>query len=590
MNTEGRAQSETMGFVLIIGVVLVGAALVAVIGALALGETEGSLSEDRAETVLTQLDSKGGMVALGESSNQRVSLSSGATDEFSIEPDSGSMQITIVNRTSEEIEWTDSFTLGAVVWDDGDTRLAYQGGGVWRGDENGGQMISPPEFHFRGATLTLPIVTVSGDSVLSTDAIISHESVETIFPRDDVANPLEEHEVVISITSEFYQGWAEYMQTRTEGDVSIDAGNQQTNIELISRIGETFIEGAVAGQTAEGSLTFQGDPHHPCGGETYFDSYDSSELAEGETYCDQFDESELASGGELIFGGDITGDSGGTKVQGDFVAGGDVAIHQNQEMHGDIRLVGECDESPPNGCTSAQENAENSNSPNPDPDGYDIVQIDDVDTEPALDRVIDQVTAEARDTLDETTFTNGDEVEAGVYYTDEIDISDSLLFNTTDGDISLIVNNTISLSSASVEIIGDGEVDIFVGGDDAVEYDFDMADSTVSAPQNDGTKLTVLGDSDFTTRMDSGEFTGVVYAPGEEGSDAEFRLFGGGNVYGAIVTGDMEIGGTGGAGGGAGGTVHYDRALGNQVVVPPDFGITRLTYLHISQNEISFTN
>lgn len=586
MNTEGRAQSETMGFVLIIGVVLVGAALVAVIGALALGQTEGSLSEDRAETVLTQLDSKAGMVALGESSTQRVSLGSGATDEFSLEPDSGTLRITIVNRTSEEVEWTEEFTLGAVVWDDGDTRIAYQGGGVWRGDANGGQMISPPEFHFRGATLTLPIVTVDGDRVLSTDAMISHESVETIFPRDDVANPLEEHEVVVSITSEFYRGWAEYMQTRTEGEVSVNAGNEQTNIELISRIGDTFIRGAVAGQTADGSLTFQGNPSHPCGGNTYFDSYDSTE---GE-YCDQFDSTELRPGGELIFGGDITGDSSAGQVQGDFVSGGDVIIHQNQDMHGDIRLVGECVEEGSNSCTSAQESAENSNNPVPDPDGYEIIQIDDVETEPALDRVIDQVTTEARNELDETTFTNGDEIESGVYYTEEIDITGNLLFNTTEGDISIIVEEGIRLNGANVEIHGEGDVDIFVGGDDSATYDLQMDSSTVWAPNNDATKLTILGDSDFTSEMDDGEFTGVVYAPGDEDSDALFRLIGGGNVYGAIVTGDMEIGGTGGAGGGAGGTVHYDRALGNQIVVPPDFGITRLTYLHISQNEISFTN
>lgn len=590
-----RGQSETLGFIIVIGIIVLGALLVAGIGAMALSDTQDTINADRAETELTQLDAQAGMVALGETSGTSVSLNSDNGNEYTLAENAGSMTVSIMNRTNETVIWEDEFTLGAIIWEgDGDT-VAYQGGGVFRADQNGGQMVSPPEFHFRGDTLTLPIITVEGDGVLSQDARIESADATTLFPRDDLPNPLTHHEVSVTVQSDYYRGWGEFMESRTDGETTINSDTQEVTLDLVTRISETEIGGAVSGHSTDGHLNFQGDPSHPCDNSgnqpPYFDSYDSTQ----NTYCGQYDPSELRSGGNLIFGGDIDTSSASGQVQGQFTSGGDVDLHQNMDMHGDVYLVGE-----PTNVEDAQDGAEDSDEPYPDPDGYDIHQIDSVETDDAIDRVIELTLQEARDSLDHTTISNGDVIEDGEYLVEDLDITGELTFDTSDGDITVVIEDTVSFEDANVEIHGDGEVSFFVGGDDDADWDFTAKDSTIWAPDENGqstddaTSFTIMGDSDFQGAMSDGNMTGVVYAPGEEGSDATFFLTGGGNVYGAIVTGDMEIGQAGGTdfdfGSSGGGTVHYDRAVTDQAVVPPDFGIVRLTFLHISHNTISVSN
>lgn len=84
-----------------------------------------------------------------------------------------------------------------------------------------------------------------------------------------------------------------------------------------------------------------------------------------------------------------------------------------------------------------------------------------------------------------------------------------------------------------------------------------------------------------------GPYTGVIYAPVGAQGTGSVDVFG--HLYGAVVTDDLTVGGTQGAGPGAGGTVHWDEALSDQRVVPPDEIIILLTFLHITENRISVT-
>ena len=135
-----------------------------------------------------------------------------------------------------------------------------------------------------------------------------------------------------------------------------------------------------------------------------------------------------------------------------------------------------------------------------------------------------------------------------------------------------------------IGILGDNDVNVYVGGSDTAD-DFRVAGGAeIFAPGNDATLLTVLGTGDFDATIDGGEMSGVIYAPtGTEGT-GETTIVGGGTVYGGIVTGDLTIGNP------RGGTVHFDRALIGQQIVPPNRSIVRLTYLHVTENEISIRN
>ncbi|MEF8902250.1 MAG: hypothetical protein V5A25_13675, partial [Halovenus sp.] len=169
----GRGQSETLGFVLLFGIVLVGALVIVGLGVSAIGDVEQDLSTDRAEKTLTQFNAQAGIVALGRADAQRMSLPSGDKGQYQVNEDKGWMKVTAINTTGGE-ETIMNTTLGSVSYENGETQIAYQGGGVWRASDAGGTMVSPPEFHYRDGTLTLPAVNITGSGQVDGELTVTH--------------------------------------------------------------------------------------------------------------------------------------------------------------------------------------------------------------------------------------------------------------------------------------------------------------------------------------------------------------------------------------------------------------------------------
>jgi hypothetical protein len=135
-------------------------------------------------------------------------------------------------------------TFGSVYYENGDTRIAYQGGGVWRGAGNESRMLSPPEFHYRGSTLTFPIISVngSGGAAGRTSAGIAVERRSTrVFPNASkpdygnasYQNPIDTGNVTVTVHSDHYVAWANYFEDRTSGAVTIDHENETATVDLI---------------------------------------------------------------------------------------------------------------------------------------------------------------------------------------------------------------------------------------------------------------------------------------------------------------------------------------------------------------------
>ena len=583
-----RGQTETLGFVLVIALVLLGSALVVGLGAVAVGDTEERLAADRAEKALTQFDSKAALVAVGSSDSHAVSFGTGAADhdQLAVEPDAGWMRVTITDRTNGTTDEVLNITsLGAVVYDGDDARLAYQGGGVWRADRRGGQMISPPEFHYRGETLTLPAITITGESHLNEEATIERVDTTRAFPNESrggiFRNPIRNGIVNVTVGSEFYRGWAKYFEKRTEGEVAVDDENETAELTLVSPVGDITAESIVAGHAASGTLNFQANPSHPChkGGNPkppYVDSYNSSQLSGSETYCDQYDENEVNSAGDIAFAGDISTQAAAGQLQADLVSGGEVDLFHNMDLHGNVSYTDSCSD-----CETAQADSR-----------YEVEEIGGVEPSPPIDFAIESIVESTHQFGEHVTLGDGetDHLDAGEYYTDEIALSgDTVTFDTTDGDISLVVNRTIDLSAgANITAEGGGQVNIYVDGSDGEDdLSIEGHDTEIFAPNNNASKVTILGRQDFTASLDGGDYTGVIYAPAGTDGSGGIEIFGDGTLYGAMVTGDLTIGKAGKGGGGAGGTLHYDRALQDQQIVPPNQSIIRLTFLHVTETEIA---
>ncbi|QLH82787.1 DUF7289 family protein [Halosimplex pelagicum] len=258
--------SSVLGIVLLFAVVLGGTAVVVTVGATALDDTRQQLDTGRAEKTLTQFDSRSAMVALGGTSRQGVDLSAVPGAAYGVDDSAGWMNVTIYNQTADERTTLTNVTLGAVRYENGDRTIAYQGGGVWKGTEAGATMLSPPEFHFREATLTLPIITVSGTPTLGSGATVTKaEPTRVRYPNATAdphfTNPLESGHVNVTVHSEYYEAWGRFFAQRTEGNVSYDHARGTARAKLVVPFHEGYDQ--VLAATQPGGIRMNGNDDPP---------------------------------------------------------------------------------------------------------------------------------------------------------------------------------------------------------------------------------------------------------------------------------------------------------------------------------------
>ena len=217
--TAERAQSEVLGTVLLLGLTVAVVGTTVALGATALDDSQRTADIQRVEGAMTQVDSKASLVAHGGSPSQRVSMDVGRGADFRVDEEAGAMRIEV---ETENGTYTNETTLGAIIYERGNDVVAYQGGGVWRANADGARMVSPPEFHYRGDTLTLPLVTVAGEGDLTDSVTISESDgrPQGLFASENVSNPLLGGNVTITVESEYAEAWGRFFESRTEANVT----------------------------------------------------------------------------------------------------------------------------------------------------------------------------------------------------------------------------------------------------------------------------------------------------------------------------------------------------------------------------------
>jgi hypothetical protein len=571
---QSRGQAETLGIVLVFAILISGTVIVVAIGSTAISDTEGQLADERAEKAMTQFSSKAGLVALQEADSQQVDFATEQGEQYTVVDDTGWMNITWTNRTTGYSEPVMNMTLGAVVFEGENTRLAYQGGGVFRATDAGGQMISPPEFHFREGTLTLPAVNVTGGPALGDSATITGSAVEREFPTgiDNSTNPLDNHIVTVTVKSEYYRGWGQYFEERTDGEVEYDDAAETATLLMVTPIELTEITAASSSLSASGTFEIHGS----AAGARYTDSYNSS--------IAPYDPTTAGKEGDLIYSGDIdlSDGSGGDDFWGDVEAGENVEVGNGggkpdvygNISHGDLCLPSNSE------CESRII----------DPNG-ERRKIDGVETASSVNWFVNNSVSELEANADEVnpSLNDGTELNKSTYFFDSMVVSgnDKIDVNTTENDVKIGVRENILIESyAELNVIGDGIVRIFVAGDGSgSDEELDLEDEAkVLTPGDDATQLRVYGKSDFRAQIgnspgggNSAIYTGVIYAPPGSSGTGEVVVKGG-EIFGGILTGATVL---------DKGSIHYDEALKEKQIIPPDANQVKVTFLHVTINEIT---
>ncbi|WP_370573943.1 hypothetical protein [Methanomethylovorans sp.] len=267
------AVSSVIGISIILVISLLSIGLMLLYTAPLISETQEMAKAQKAEQAFTVFDSRTSKASLGESPLQTTTLTlMGENVAVRGDDDSYNESRIMIIALSSNSDWYDGFysqrgawnawkdyeieddfagfnaSMGKVRYYSEDRVIAYEGGGIWsRYPEGGTVMISPPEFHYNGETLTLPIMKVNGDdsSGGSSNVNINVRSSNTpvvLYPNTDpntgnenFTNPLNCEKIFIYINSEFYDGWAEYAETLTTTTAMLDHKNKTAIIEMDTR-------------------------------------------------------------------------------------------------------------------------------------------------------------------------------------------------------------------------------------------------------------------------------------------------------------------------------------------------------------------
>ena len=561
-----RGQSNLVGVVLLLGITILGTGLIVTYGSSALEDSKRASEIDAAEHAMTQLDSKASLVGIGDSSVQRVPL--GFDDgRTRVENRSGWIRVNMTPEGGTETVVMNE-SLGAIVYENGDTEVAYQGGGVWKRTRGGSVMVSPPEVHYRGTTLTLPLVTVSGRGPLSRTATVRKNGTpEPQFPvaSEDFRNPLVQSEVRLTVHSEYYRAWGRFFEQRTGGEVDFDHEAETATLRLVTPPNVPEISQGVA-STSSQKLVIQGGG----GGDTFTDSYNSSK--------GDYEATEARSGTVKTIGGvqmqghaEIRGDlvSGGGEVElgsanarlrGNLSYGGSIDLHKQATVDGWVAPNGSVAAIDPVGAMVQSKRA-----------AFESTNDNDDEDVPIADNELTGC-----DTT--CTLTEGD------YYLDEIDLNsgDELVIDLADGPVDVAVGGPIEMDGGTIRVLNPD------GGQATVYMDastFSIEGGTVTVPSDRSGKFRVYGppgvDAEFLGGSTS--FVGMLYAPDSEGQSGSITVKNHAEVYGALVGGQTTLQ--------SGGVVHYDSALAKESTLPPGYSSApHVTYLHLSVNRVNVTS
>ncbi|MUV61222.1 archaellin/type IV pilin N-terminal domain-containing protein [Halobacterium sp. CBA1126] len=275
---DARGQSEVIGLVLLLAITVAGVGVVVAAGGSALDAAQDQSSVQRAEQSMSLFDARSALVALGRADGQSLTLANAERGSYEVRPDTGRMAVVRESEDGSTTEYLNT-SLGSVVYVNGDSEVAYQGGGVWYSRGAGAEMVSPPEFNYRDATLTLPVIRVTGDAQSAggapTARVTRNEarSNRSVFPGPGRTNPLQDGTVTVAVESDYYRGWASFFRSRTSGNVSVFPDEQRVELELVARGGGGQFSLSDTPQELRGlpaddpiqSMTFTLRPKNPSG-------------------------------------------------------------------------------------------------------------------------------------------------------------------------------------------------------------------------------------------------------------------------------------------------------------------------------------
>jgi hypothetical protein len=212
-----NAVSESLGFALTLGILIVSSALVYYGGVPILEKSEKTTHFQEMEKSFILLSQNIDKVALDRAPIRNTEL----------KIKDGTMS---VSHNSVITVGGFSYEIGSIEYTYDDRTVAYENGGVFT-KYPGGEvvMVSKPRFSV-GAVTTIPAIGLIGESWISGEGIIRIKSNSYSSSLQPVANGT----VSLVIQSSYYKGWAEYLKVIGASNVSSDDAGKSVSSNITS--------------------------------------------------------------------------------------------------------------------------------------------------------------------------------------------------------------------------------------------------------------------------------------------------------------------------------------------------------------------
>jgi len=232
---EKNAVSEVLGYVLAFGIITIMSIFVFYS---VYPQAVSLFQESRIKIVETQMsivDYSTSLCALGDTPAQLVKFNlNGAS--LKIESGGNWLEIYPVINGSKYNKAIYNGSIGRVIASYDSIVIGYEGGGVWEKRGNGVVMITPPEFHFKTDTLTFPLIKIVGNGSAGGEGTIylqiTKRKTTVYYPNtttdSNFTNPLTSDYIILKLKSDFYLGWKEYFEERSDAEVEEIYPNNNT--------------------------------------------------------------------------------------------------------------------------------------------------------------------------------------------------------------------------------------------------------------------------------------------------------------------------------------------------------------------------
>lgn len=558
-----KADVEGFGTLMLISITIIGIGLITLIGLPSVLKMQEMANVRNAEQAFTVLDSHTSRVSLGESMVQKTDINLGG-GTLSVVPNSSEKSYVLIElKNGSTTEKSINLDMGKIVYRLGDRELGYEGGGVWSKFLAGSVMVSPPEVHYNGMTLTLPVVNVSGKSNSGGTGKVSMSAerlrvIKIIYPNETLTNPMSANisKVVITIYSSYYDAWADFFRGITFAKVSTNASEKKVTINLETPpVFTNFSYGALASDYINLNNGAEIRSYNSSKGNHSVSLSENGSIRANSWV--NLDNPQVKVWGSVLSGGSITGKGNITQhaygspisytidvnpakkhLAVDKITIGD-SISKTQGRIAEYAANNKNTDSSSGGCLSGSGNT----------------------------------------SLNSNFWTSSTcTISEGDYYLTEFKMDDNsnknLRFNTSSGTINIAVNipgGDITWKKANISITGPNPVKIWLYGG------IDASSSNVKINRygnlNDTSSLLQIVSSSYRdVKFESGtEFCGFVYA-----ANAKIFVEQSSKIYGALVGKQFSVTNSQ--------EIYFDEALQN-LQTDLGEGVT-IMYMHVTQNDI----